>query len=218
MNQPDHAASMDRIYRYQRHIYDLTRKYYLFGRDRAIAQMGPVNRVASLLEIGCGTGRNLCVASRKYPLLHAYGLDASNQMLSTAARKIVSQRLADRITLAAADATDFDAIALFGRPHFDRVLIPYSLSMIPQWKQALANAFAVTSPGGSIHCVDFGRQEKLPGWMRSALRLWLSRFEVTPRDDLIDVFNEYARRAGLQSIRHDSFGGGYGVLLSAEKA
>ena len=30
------AALMDRIYRRQRHVYDLTRKYYLLGRDELI--------------------------------------------------------------------------------------------------------------------------------------------------------------------------------------
>ena len=34
---PSHAALMDEVYRGQRHIYDLTRKYYLFGRDTLIA-------------------------------------------------------------------------------------------------------------------------------------------------------------------------------------
>ncbi|TIQ66810.1 MAG: SAM-dependent methyltransferase, partial [Mesorhizobium sp.] len=28
---------MDGVYRWQRHIYDLTRKYYLLGRDRLIS-------------------------------------------------------------------------------------------------------------------------------------------------------------------------------------
>ena len=32
----DHAALMDTVYRGQRHIYDATRKYFLFGRDRLI--------------------------------------------------------------------------------------------------------------------------------------------------------------------------------------
>ncbi|HEY0281515.1 MAG TPA: hypothetical protein VGC27_02700 [Rhizomicrobium sp.] len=32
----NHAALMDEIYRHQRYVYDLTRKYYLFGRDRLI--------------------------------------------------------------------------------------------------------------------------------------------------------------------------------------
>ena len=30
----DAAAAMDRMYRNQRHIYDLTRQFYLVGRDR----------------------------------------------------------------------------------------------------------------------------------------------------------------------------------------
>ena len=36
----DAAALMDRMYRNQRHIYDLSRKYYLAGRDEAIARLG----------------------------------------------------------------------------------------------------------------------------------------------------------------------------------
>jgi len=37
----DAARQMDRMYRYQRHIYDLTSKYYLLGRDRLIATLDP---------------------------------------------------------------------------------------------------------------------------------------------------------------------------------
>ena len=33
----DHAGLMDKVYRQQRHIYDLTRRYYLLGRDTMIA-------------------------------------------------------------------------------------------------------------------------------------------------------------------------------------
>jgi hypothetical protein len=31
------AAAMDRMYRLTRHVYDLTRAYYLLGRDRMLA-------------------------------------------------------------------------------------------------------------------------------------------------------------------------------------
>ena len=31
------AALMDGVYRHQRHLYDATRKFYLFGRDRMLA-------------------------------------------------------------------------------------------------------------------------------------------------------------------------------------
>ena len=54
----DSAAPMDAIYRRQRFIYDLTRRPYLFGRDQMLAELEPPPG-GSVLEIGCGTARNL---------------------------------------------------------------------------------------------------------------------------------------------------------------
>lgn len=36
-----HAALMDRTYRRQRRIYDLTRAWYLLGRDHLVARLDP---------------------------------------------------------------------------------------------------------------------------------------------------------------------------------
>ena len=49
---------MDRMYRMQRYFYDVTRKYYLLGRDQLLEQM-EVRAGEHVLEIGCGTARNL---------------------------------------------------------------------------------------------------------------------------------------------------------------
>ncbi|MES1179707.1 MAG: SAM-dependent methyltransferase, partial [Hyphomicrobium sp.] len=40
MNQTA-ASAMDGMYRHQRYIYDLTRRYYLIGRDQMIADLSP---------------------------------------------------------------------------------------------------------------------------------------------------------------------------------
>ena len=61
-----HGARMDAIYRGQRHIYDITRKYYLLGRDRVIDDLAPPPG-GSVLEVGCGTARNLITAARRWP-------------------------------------------------------------------------------------------------------------------------------------------------------
>ncbi len=114
----DHAARMDRIYAGQRHIYDLTRKYYLFGRDRMIDRLD-LQPGATVLEVGCGTGRNLIRAARAWPDARFYGLDISAAMLTTARAKVAAAGLSGRITLAQADAADFDPVALFGLARFD---------------------------------------------------------------------------------------------------
>lgn len=176
-------ALMDRLYRRQRHVYDATRKYYLLGRDRTIAGLRPRDG-DMMLELACGTGRNLIAAARRYPRARLFGLDLSREMLATAAARIADRGLATRVRVAQADATAFDPRRLFGQPKFDRILISYSLSMIPVWDDALAAAADHLAPGGELHIVDFGRQDRLPAWFRAALWRWLALFHVAPRDDL----------------------------------
>jgi S-adenosylmethionine-diacylgycerolhomoserine-N-methlytransferase len=188
---PTADVLMDSVYRRQRHIYDVTRKYFLLGRDTLIAELNPPPE-AIMLEIGCGTGRNLIAAARAYPDARLFGLDVSTVMLSTARANIRGAGLEGRVTLALDDATHFDSKALFGRNCFDRVFFSYSLSMIPAWRNALAQALAAVDPGdGRLLVVDFGEQERLPAWFRRMLRAWLAKFHVTPRAEL---------RAALQAL------------------
>jgi S-adenosylmethionine-diacylgycerolhomoserine-N-methlytransferase len=172
---------MNRMYRRQRHIYDGTRRYYLLGRDQLISGLRP-DAGASVLEIGCGTGRNLVLASRLYPTARFFGVDVSTEMLTSAITAISRAGLTVRV--AHGDGTAFDPQGLFGIPRFDHVMISYSLSMIPEWRGVLQAAASHLKPGGRLHIVDFGRQERLPGIARALLLRWLAMFDVTPRDDL----------------------------------
>ena len=180
----DTRERMDAIYARQRHIYDLTRKYYLLGRDRLIAGL-EVPAGGTVLEVGCGTARNLIAVARRYPSARLFGLDISESMLTTARAKIASAGLTDRIRLAQADATTFDAQSIFGIPHFDRVYFSYTLSMIPDWRAALRQGLAATT--GKMMLVDFGQQERLPAVWRRGLFAWLDKFDVTPRAELKDA-------------------------------
>ncbi len=188
------AARMDAIYARQRHFYDLTRKYYLLGRDRLIGQLN-LPAGGTVLEVGCGTGRNLITVAKRYPSARLYGLDISEAMLTTARAKIAAAGLADRITLKQADATDFDARALFGQATFDRVFFSYTLSMIPDWQAAIMQGAKAT--GGTLHLVDFGQQERLPGWFKRGLDAWLAKFDVDPRAALPDALRRIAVETGL---------------------
>ncbi len=191
----DAATHMDGIYKYQRYIYDATRKYYLLGRDRMLDRLKPPPG-GRVLEIGCGTGRNLILAARRYPDAKFYGFDISEVMLDTARASIERAGLADRITVAQGDATDFDVQALFGEPHVERAFISYSLSMIPPWQKAVIESIDALAPGGELHIVDFGQQEGWPRWFERLMAAWLAKFSVYPRADLEAELAKAAQAAG----------------------
>jgi S-adenosylmethionine-diacylgycerolhomoserine-N-methlytransferase len=171
---------MDRMYRLQRHLYDATRKYYLLGRDALIEELAPPPG-GTVLEVGCGTGRNLIAAAKRWPQARFFGLDISDAMLATA--RVKAKRAGVSITFAQGDAAGFDP-APFGVARFDRVFMSYTLSMIPPWEAAIAHARTLLAPGGTLSIVDFGQQESLPRWWRAALLGWLAKWHVTPRADL----------------------------------
>jgi S-adenosylmethionine-diacylgycerolhomoserine-N-methlytransferase len=189
------ADLMNRIYRHQRHVYDFTRKYFLLGRDRVVAEIDAHDN-ARVLEIGCGTGRNLIMAARKYPGARCFGIDLSTEMLNSATGAISRAGLEARIHVAHADATRFDAGGLFGVDQFDRIFISYSLSMIPQWQSVVSTAMSHLAPKGELRIIDFGGQERLPVAFRRLLWRWLRAFHVAPRDDLEAVLKARAAACG----------------------
>lgn len=206
---------MDRIYRRQRHIYDFTRKYYLFGRDRLIDQLD-LKLEARVLEVGCGTARNLIRIGRKYPQTSLFGLDASPLMLATAEGSLRAAGLNERAKLIQAYAEELSS-ALFGESEaFDAILFSYSLSMIPDWRAALRAAVSALAPSGRLHIVDFGDLKGL-GWPSELLlRRWLSLFHVEPREELLNALErEFGAGDGLVLLP-----GRYAFLLSctAEEA
>ena len=193
------AVGMDRHYRYQRFIYDVTRRHYLLGRDTLIQGLVPPND-GCVLEVGCGTARNLIHAAQRYRDARLFGIDISAAMLETAGKRVAAAGLAARIRLAQDDATTFDAQAVFGLGQFDRVFVSYALSMIPGWHDVLDRAASALALGGSLHIVDFGRCEGLPRVARSALYKWLAHFAVTPRQDLETVVREVASHHHLDAF------------------
>ena len=169
---PPQAQLMDRMYRVQRYFYDITRKYYLLGRDRLIARMG-VSPSDKVLEIGCGTARNLVALARKHPGAQFFGVDAANVMIETACKKVAGNGLDGRIHLRQGLAEGLDAGGWFGVPAFDRIFFSYSLSMIPTWQAAWRRRSGISNPRGNCGSSIFGIWEGIPEWRgKSSRRGW----------------------------------------------
>lgn len=194
----EHGALMDRVYRHQRYFYDLTRKYYLFGRDRLIDGLNsqPGDRI---VEVGCGTARNLVKIARRYPEARLFGLDASKEMLKTASDTVRRAGLSHRILLSHGYAEDLSP-AVFGESHpFNACVFSYSLSMIPDWRRALNAAAQGLAAHGRIHIVDFGDLEGFGAGTRKLMLRWLALFHVVPRVELLQSF-ERDQEASLEVL------------------
>ena len=208
----DAADRMERMYRWQRHLYDASRKYYLWGRDRLIDELalGPAE---TLLEAGCGTARNLVAIAERYPGARLYGFDAAEAMLEVGRAKVGAAGLDGRIRLAFGLAGDGRERERFERARgFDRVVFSYSLSMFDDPAAAIASAHAALAPGGRLHVVDFGLMTGLPAPLRAVLRRWLASFHVTPSDVPRATLATLAERTGAPLDVRD-LAGGYAQLL-----
>jgi S-adenosylmethionine-diacylgycerolhomoserine-N-methlytransferase len=193
---------MDQMYRWTRHVYDLSRKYYLLGRDDLLYTM-EFQGSDRVLEIGCGTARNLIRLARGRPDLRLFGLDASTEMLATATAKVKACRLSDRITLKQCLAEELDYAKTFGlNAPFDIAFFSYSLSMIPTWRQAIDAVLANIRRGGAFYVVDFWDQGGWPKWFAGLLRWWLKKFHVEYRPELLEYLQELdARGVGTLSVK-----------------
>jgi len=167
-----HRDFLNRYYGLSRPIYDLTRKYYLFGQNLTLEQLAgePWTR---LVEIGPGTGRNLRKLRAIRPEVTLGGIEACDEMLEWARRTCPWARIQQGF----AENSDYRRL-LGGRP--DRVLFSYCLSMVGDQRGALENARRALAPGGEIVVVDFADLGTMARPIRCGMLSWLQTFRVDP--------------------------------------
>jgi S-adenosylmethionine-diacylgycerolhomoserine-N-methlytransferase len=155
----------------------------------------------NVLEVGCGTGRNLIVLAKKHPAARFYGLDASSAMLETAQSKIEAENIKN-ITLKTALADDFHFQKTFDlEKPFDAIFFSYALSIITPWKESIENALPNLKSCGSFYIVDFYDQQDLPKWFQRMLQGWLKQFHVAYPKELLPFLQKMEeRKAGKLNI------------------
>jgi len=156
MNRARHApaalpteTAVEKYYRFHSRIYDATRWSFLFGRTAILKNFSGASP-QNILEVGCGTGRNLLELARRFPQAQITGVDLSATMLDLARKKTVP--FGPRVQLLHQAYT----APLSDPPGYDLVLLSYALSMFnPGYDTALAAAGRDLVPGGQIAVVDF---------------------------------------------------------------
>ena len=171
----EHRAFLNKYYGVSRGIYDLTRRYFLLGREAALAHLidAPWE---TLVEIGPGTGRNLKKLYDMRPSARFGGIEASDAMLDHARAKIPFAQLQHGF------AETADIKSVLGEPP-DRILFAYCLSMVQEPLPALEHCRRQVAPGGEVVVVDFGDLTGWPSTLRTGFRGFLDTFHVNQLPD-----------------------------------
>lgn len=207
---------LNNLYRIQRHFYNLTRCFFLFGRDDLLQQMN-VQPGESVLEVGCGTGRNLLKISEIEPQARIYGLDASDEMLKTAGAMLDAHNQQKDIILQQGLAEEFSfRQSFYLREPFDKIFISYSLSMFPKWQEAITNALENLKPSGDLYIIDFWDGAGLPKWFNRLRTWWLGLFKVYYRPEFLGFLKEL-HREGKGNYTIQAVGTNYAFIAHFRK-
>ena len=171
-------------------------------RKDAVAHLG-LTRGDTVLEIGCGTGRNFrYLRNAVGPTGRVYGVDLSPGMLSKA-RALCAANRWDNIELCECDAADYAAPT-----PLDGVLFGLSYNTMPHHRAVLRKAWQQLRPGGHLVIMD---AKVPPGrWGRAVLpfSLWLMKHTLLG-NPLIEPWKELAGIARHFDMSECLFGSYY---------
>jgi ubiquinone/menaquinone biosynthesis C-methylase UbiE len=133
-------------------------------------ELKPGGRV---LEVGCGTGRNLAHLVQAVGAKgHVYGVDLSEGMLQEA-RELCAQAKWNNVTLIHADATDYRL-----PEHVDGAIFSLSYAVIPEHREALRHAWGQLHRGGYVVIMDAKLPSGFVGKLLNPFVVWTSKLTV----------------------------------------
>jgi phosphatidylethanolamine/phosphatidyl-N-methylethanolamine N-methyltransferase len=142
----DASRRVEKVYGVLARVYDGFFDWALGpGRRYAVSQLMP-RAGERVLEIGVGTGLSLPL----YPAgCGVVGIDISGPMLDRARTRLKGLGRASILL----ELMDARAIA-YGDGHFDKVLAPYVISVVPDPDKVMAEIVRVCRPGGTVIVVN----------------------------------------------------------------
>ncbi len=167
-------------------VYDLV--FELLLRPGRKAAAAAADRIGGrVLDVGVGTGLELPMFDLRTRLI---GVDLSEPMLRRAQRRVRAKALQNVDGLVAMDATRL----AFPDAHFDAVVAPYFLTVVPKPHASLDELTRVVKPGGEIILVNHVGASRGPMvWIEATLAKssaelgWRPQFPWSVLGDWIDA-------------------------------
>ena len=157
---------------------------------------------ARVLEVGCGTGRNLAHLFQAVGEQgHVYGVDLSEGMLQEAGELSANAEWRN-VTLIQSDATAYALPELV-----DGVLFSLSYAVIPRHREALRRAWEHLRPGGYVVIMDAKLPSGFLGKLLHPFVVWTSRATVLGNPDIHpwEELRELTDDIGCEELQFETY-------------
>lgn len=216
--------------------YDRAARYYdpltdiIFGwllgletyRSQTLDLLGDLGG-ASVLDIGCGTGRNFrLLQDRIGDSGRIVAVDYSEGMLEKSRNRIQVEGWKN-IELVRGDAVKLEAIS----GPFDAVTSAWCLGIVYDLEAALHRAVDLLRPGGRLSIMDFGKSRPDRGLLRWLYPAYSAALELAGIDSAEDLDNTRLQsrwqrgrkvlESRLESLYEDHYLSGAGLILAGRK-
>jgi len=191
---------LQRYYKWHSRVYDATRWSFLFGRNAIVTRAAAITNPRQILEVGCGTGKNLACLANTFPKSLITGVDVSADMLTVAKRKLAS--ICHRVNLLQ-QPYPFPQASI---QKYDLILFSYALSMFnPGWEDAIKAATVDLNDGGVLAVVDFHHSSL------ASFRRWMAINHVRMDGHLLPFLTSQVDCASYKV--HSAYGGLWEYVL-----
>ncbi|NGP88924.1 class I SAM-dependent methyltransferase [Fodinibius halophilus] len=181
-----HDTNVEKYYRFHSRIYDATRWSFLFGRDQLLDMIPVLPSQPRILEVGCGTGKNLDRLQYHFPDAHLVGVDLSPAMLNIARNKLSDTKQVELVQ------AKYGSEELNLEP-FDLILFSYSLTMFADGiEDIMAQVSKDLNKRGYVAVVDFNTSPYK--WFRQ----WMGMNHVDLNGHILPLLNKYYRPVETQ--------------------
>ncbi len=190
----------EKIYNTHSKFYDLTRKFFLFNRKKAI-ELLDVQKQDKIIDLACGTGLNIPLLLKKTSSENIFGIDYSEAMLKKARKKYPD------VKFFRGDASDYN---IFYK--FDKIICTYSMSMIDDWKKTILNAKNSLKDNGIFVILDFYKWNGTIKLFYPIFKSWLEKYGVNPEKNLESYLKE-----NFEKVEMNVLNSGYNFIAVARE-
>ena len=195
------SETLTQYYRFHSKIYDVTRWSFLFGRNELLEKVSKLSDPKNILEVGCGTGRNLLALRKIVPSAALFGVDISDEMLKVAEEKLVAAGVEANLI-----QESYDRPLHSVEDGFDLIVFSYCLSIInPGWQEAVLAAKADLSGSGVLAVVDFKESKS------DIYKAWMAMNHVKIGNHISPMLEGSFK--ALLSEKHDAYFGVWSYFL-----